>query len=334
MGGLRSRVELARQTAIRVWRTLGEGTAATSAGSPAESADVGAPPSIVAVGIAGKVRYPRRLVTVYVNRQSDQLSAVRAAMPKRCHGVTIRIEECDVTAHAAEAGPAARPDLSVGNAGFQVGGTLSGIARRGRRREWYAFSCLHVLAPAATVKNGDFVLQPAVLDGGQNPRDLLGVLEDLDAARRSAQRGQTDAALVRVGATRAPWIEDYSDAVTVGSPELLNDVWMIGRTSGVRHGRVMELNARVPCGAQLLANGLRIESADAQPFSQRGDSGALVWDTRGRHAVGIVAGGYESGDAAILRIEPILRLFGLSKLRAFRGDRNLALMLQGAWELA
>lgn len=335
MAGVRSRVELARQAAIRVWRALDIGEGVQAQATDAGQDRACAAPAIVAIGISGKQRYPRRQVTVYVDKHSERLAAVRAALPKRCHGVAIRLEECELAPHAALGGEAERPDLSVGNGTLATCGTLSGFAQRGRRPERYAFSCLHVLAPTAAARNGDLVLQPAGLDGGLSPRDALGILEELELARRSAQRGKTDAALVRLGATRASAVPDCSDAVTLGSPELLSEVWMIGRTSGARRGTVIELNAVARCGQQVVANALRIQSADALPFSRRGDSGALVWDARTKQAVGIVVGGVEdAGDSLVLRLEPVLHLFGLSKLRAFRGNRNLALMLQCAWELA
>lgn len=68
--------------------------------------------------------------------------------------------------------------VSVGHYLLQGAGTLGGWVFDKVSGEPLLLSCWHVIANSGNCKKGDPVLQPAVLDGGKFPDDVIAYLED------------------------------------------------------------------------------------------------------------------------------------------------------------
>jgi hypothetical protein len=67
--------------------------------------------------------------------------------------------------------------VSVGHYLLNGAGTLGGWVLDSRSGEPLVLSCWHVIANSGLCKKGDPVLQPAVLDGGRLPDDIIAYLE-------------------------------------------------------------------------------------------------------------------------------------------------------------
>ncbi len=162
----------------------------------------------------------------------------------------------------------------------------------------------HVLANENRARRGDLILQPGPLDSGQQPADGVARLERFVRLKRQAN--QVDAAV----ATLADGVQARLRALRgLGGPlrgvapldelDVGLEVMKVGRTTGVTRGRVtaFELDDVVVAftvGNIAFDGQIEIEGAGDSAFSDGGDSGSLIVDTR-RHAVGLLFAGSDAG---------------------------------------
>ncbi|HUF10353.1 MAG TPA: hypothetical protein VMO47_13620 [Rhodothermales bacterium] len=198
--------------------------------------------------------------------------------------------------------------VSVGH--FRItAGTLGFVVED--QHSFYMLSNNHVLADVNSGEPGDPCLQPGPLDlrarRKPEPKTVIGVLDRFVPI--SFQRANVvDCAVAEIlpdieffpGWTEAlPGIVKGVKEVTFD--DLRRPVSKAGRTTGVRHGVISQVNVdrlRVDMGDEtpriaLFSDQVEIEGTD-QPFSDGGDSGSLIVDTAGYARALLFAGGPEA----------------------------------------
>ena len=154
--------------------------------------------------------------------------------------------------------------VSVGHYLLQGAGTLGGWVFDKVSGEPLLLSCWHVIANSGNCKKGDPVLQPAVLDGGKLPGDIIAFLEDwvdvemivptqgLNDARQRLKdllKGKLKVPTNSIDAAVARPISDSvvsTEILGIGTPKGIytgeimigKEVIQSGRTTGVTQGRV------------------------------------------------------------------------------------------------
>ena len=168
----------------------------------------------------------------------------------------------------------------------------------------FALSNNHVYANQNDASIGDAGLQPGAYDGGVDPADRIGTLYDFQPLDFSGGNNTIDAAIVLSSTSMlgnsTPEDDGYgtpsSNTVTayIGQP-----VQKYGRTTGLTHGEVSELNATVSVCYETLwvfclksANFVGQIGITPGTFSGGGDSGSLVVTDDGyNHPVGLLFAG-------------------------------------------
>lgn len=185
-------------------------------------------------------------------------------------------------------------------------GTIGAFVRRGTRT--CVLSNNHVLANEDAARAGDSIVQPGVADGGRSPRDRVARLQFwVRLKRRGANFVDAALAEVQAGVDFDPvTLRDLSGTrdrrlAGVGA-DFLDEgetVHKIGRTTGSTQGRVTAFDldniiVNYDVGNLRFDGQVEIESAGDRPFSDGGDSGALIVDG-GMRAVALLFAGGESG---------------------------------------
>jgi hypothetical protein len=159
----------------------------------------------------------------------------------------------------------------------------------------------HVLADENRGKRGDDVLQPGRYDGGTRPRDTSGELNYYVPLRRG-RANLVDCALASLDVDCDPAKLHGSKALQdpADEDEFPRSVEKLGRTTGHTFGRVtaFELDnvvVQYDIGNLRFDDQVEIEGAGSLPFSQGGDSGALIWTTDGRKAFALLFAGGDHG---------------------------------------
>jgi hypothetical protein len=183
-------------------------------------------------------------------------------------------------------------------------GTLGGFVILRAAGEVRALSNNHVLADEGRGRRGDAVLQPGPLDGGRVRDDRVGELAQVVALKKTGIN-HVDAALAslrprldydpralhRLGTLSAPGTLPLEQVTTVSK---------LGRTTGLTRGRVtaFELDNLVVAydtGNLRFDDQIEVDGEGAAPFSQGGDSGAMVFTSQGRQAVALLFAGSDQG---------------------------------------
>ena len=193
---------------------------------------------------------------------------------------------------------------SVGHFGVTAGSTGAFPTHRksGKR---VLLSNNHVLANENQGRPGDAVLQAGVLDGGRRAGDSIGTLLDFtplktaganhfDAAVAALDDGVPVDPLTLTGAPAPALKGARQTTFEIGEP-----VFKLGRTTGLTRGRVSAIEVDdvvvdYEMGSLTFDRQTEIEGDGDQPFSQGGDSGALVLDAGG-FAVGLLFAGTDQG---------------------------------------
>ncbi len=200
--------------------------------------------------------------------------------------------------------------LSISHLSAGVG-TMACLVRGtgARSNRLMALGTNHALAGANFGRTGEAVVQPAMLDGGRDPGDRVGVLERVvtidfggnlnfaDAATVWVypERVRAEQALLRRGKQRTYDVSERVEEARVGM-----SVGKVGRSTGLTHGRVVATDAvvRVTYGSRVavFADQLLVEGLGGRPMAAPGDSGSLLttWDTH-RAGVGMVFAGCDAG---------------------------------------
>jgi hypothetical protein len=240
------------------------------------------------------------VLAIRVQRRELLKAAVVEDLIRSAHGeVEVRVIGKIKTRQAPRDRP--RP-VTIGSSAAHrdvYAGTLGCFVRTGAG-EVCALSNNHILANENRAAVGDPILQPSAWDGGSDPDDVIAHL----AAFESLQTNQTNRVDCAIAALAAG-IEYDPRSLTGGGTlnaeplEPLADlrVEKIGRTTGRTVGRISALNVIVlgveyDIGTLRFDGQLEIEDTD-QPFSDAGDSGALIVDADGHRPVGLLFSGDE-----------------------------------------
>ena len=165
----------------------------------------------------------------------------------------------------------------------------------------------HVLANEDRGGKGDDVLQRAAYDGGSRPGDKVATLRDWKAFTHSGAN-YIDAALAAIddGVDFDPVLlrgvrgADRRMAGQAAEPVDVGDIlFKVGRTTGVTRGRVTAFDLdNVVVGFDIgnlrFDNQIEIEGAGGDSFSDGGDSGSLILNSK-MEAVALLFAGSEQG---------------------------------------
>jgi hypothetical protein len=156
----------------------------------------------------------------------------------------------------------------------------------------------HVLADENRAKPGDAILQPGKDDGGSASSHKAGAFfRAVDLKQIGANPVDAAVATLEPGVDYdAESLDGLGTLIGVGDALLATgDVSKIGRTTGATTGRITafelaDLVFAFGIGQIRFDNQREIEGAGVAPFSERGDSGALIVDAD-RRAVGLLFAG-------------------------------------------
>lgn len=196
---------------------------------------------------------------------------------------------------------------SVGHARVTAG-TIGAFVSRGRAG--FILSNNHVLANEDTAVPGDWILQRGRFDGGKRPADDVARVRHwvrlkkpgtnfVDAALAAIERGIP----YEPGLLRA-FIGGRNRRLAGLGPEFIDEgaiVYKAGRTTGPTRGRVTAFDldnvvVNYDVGNLRFDNQIEIEGIGRRPFSDGGDSGALIVNAD-MQAVGLLFAGSERGGA-------------------------------------
>ena len=188
--------------------------------------------------------------------------------------------------------------------GFIMAGTLGCFVRSGSSSALYLLSNNHVLADENRYPKGRPIVQPGGLDGGSPTADRVASLTRfvrLDPAKTNF----VDGAIAKLNASIKADVHKLRGIGILAGPrggplEVGDVVHKVGRTTGVRHGRVtaFELDGvavEYDIGVVSFDDQIEIEGAGTRSFSDAGDSGSLIVDAQMRAAALLFAGGDHGG---------------------------------------
>lgn len=187
----------------------------------------------------------------------------------------------------------------------------------------------HVLADENRAEIGDAVIQPADLDDGAEPDDVVAHLSEYVPIASSA--------INRVDAAVASLI-DGVDVDSAGGLGLLGDgivapqdadgVEKLGRTTGRTTGRVSAFNVRSVIVEYDISPTVRfdgqieIQTEDGSEFSLGGDSGSLIVSEGDRVPVGLLFAGSDQGGAdggSVTYANPLDEVLAELNVELYRG---------------
>lgn len=174
----------------------------------------------------------------------------------------------------------------------------------------------HILAVSNAASLGDDILQPGAADSSSsNTPTPIATLTDYEPLRFGSAVNRMDAAIASLNDVNLA----VPNIMTIGAPAnppiapfLGQSVLKHGRTTGLTFGSVVDTSfdgvVRYDDGIAYFEDQI-VVAGDAGPFSKRGDSGSLVLDSPGAHAVGLVFAGDDSQTIAN-PIQSVLNRFG------------------------
>jgi hypothetical protein len=187
--------------------------------------------------------------------------------------------------------------LSIGHFAVTAGTLGCFVIGRGTAGRVMLLSNNHVLANENNARTGDSIIQPGPADFGQHPADTIGHLAKFVRLKR---RGNAvDAAIATLADAVA-----YHPAPRQGLKKLAGIrqepldmgelVYKVGRTTGRTEGRISAIEVDISIGYDMgfleFTGQIEVAPTANKPFSQGGDSGALIVDGQYR-AVGLLIAG-------------------------------------------
>ena len=253
-------------------------------------------------------------------------AAAAANIPTHVQGVSTSVLVTGLIMARSDETSKARPapiGFSVGHPGITAGTIGARVKDAGG--QIYILSNNHVLANSNDANVGDNTLQPGPADGGTS-NDVIGTLADFEAISFTGNN-QMDAAISSVSGDdlngTTPEDEGYgAPGTTPKAASLGMRVQKYGRTTGLTHGQVAEINVTVDvcytcanpmctrCGESArFVDQIGISDGN---FSDGGDSGSLiVTDDNSKNPVGLLFAG--GGDRTFAnRIQPVLNRFDIT----------------------
>lgn len=188
--------------------------------------------------------------------------------------------------------------------GFVMAGTLGCFVRSGTSSALYILSNNHVLADENRYAIGGNIVQPGALDGGSPTADRVAKLTRF-VRLLTGQTNFVDCAIAKLNASSQADVHKLRGigtlaGVRAGDLGVGDVVHKVGRTTGVRHGRVtaFELDGvtvEYDIGTLTFDNQVEIEGSGTKSFSDAGDSGSLIVDDEMMAAALLFAGGDHGG---------------------------------------
>ncbi len=188
--------------------------------------------------------------------------------------------------------------------GFIMAGTLGCFVRSGSSPALYILSNNHVLADENRYRRGGAIVQPGTLDGGSPTADRVAKLTRF-VRFNPAQTNFVDCAIAKLNSAIRADVHKLKGIGTLagqrsGDLQVGEVVHKVGRTTGVRHGRVtaFELDGvavEYDIGVISFDNQVEIEGAGNRAFSDAGDSGSLIVDDQMQAGALLFAGGDHGG---------------------------------------
>jgi S1-C subfamily serine protease len=163
----------------------------------------------------------------------------------------------------------------------------------------YIVSNNHVLADENRAVEGDRIVQPGVGDGGTSPADGVATLARF-VALESQGINYVDCALAELSesvACEPSELRDASPLTGVAADlALVEDVFKIGRTTGLTSGRISAFDVNYVVADYDLGNlrfdgQIEIVSSTSEAFSAPGDSGSLIVSQGQTEGVGLLFAG-------------------------------------------
>lgn len=163
----------------------------------------------------------------------------------------------------------------------------------------------HVLADEGRYPRGGRIIQPGALDRGDPLTDGVATLTSFVRLRRLPRDNYVDAAVATLTAgiqfdpARLRGIGRLA-GVAVEPLDIGDEVHKVGRTTGVRGGRVTAIEVdgvqvEYDTGIFRFDNQIEIEGQGARAFSDSGDSGSLIVNDELEAAALLFAGSDEGG---------------------------------------
>jgi hypothetical protein len=188
--------------------------------------------------------------------------------------------------------------------GFIMAGTLGCFVRSGSSSTLHILSNNHVLADENRYPRGRPITQPGGLDGGSPTADRVAKLTRF-VRLETGQANLVDGAIAKLNSTIQADAHKLKGIGTLagqraGGLEVGDVVHKVGRTTGVRHGRVtaFELDGvlvEYDIGVLSFDDQVEIEGSGSRSFSDAGDSGSLIVDDQMLAAALLFAGGDHGG---------------------------------------
>ena len=188
--------------------------------------------------------------------------------------------------------------------GFVMAGTLGCFVKSGASGSLHILSNNHVLADEHRYPKGGHIVQPGTLDGGSATGDRVAKLTRF-VRLDPAQTNFVDCAIAKLNVANQVDVHRLKGIGTLAGlrPDGLqvgDVVHKVGRTTGVRHGRVtaFELDGvavEYDIGIVTFDDQVEIEGAGKRSFSDSGDSGSLIVDGQLLAAALLFAGGDHGG---------------------------------------
>jgi hypothetical protein len=272
--------------------------------------------NIVGVGFGhkvtqGSIAREEPVIRVYVKAKllESELSE-KMKIPKEINGIpTDVIEVGEVNPHSTPCG------VSVSHQSGKPG-TIGCLVRKtdGSSNADFLLSNNHIFANFNTAKIGDFIVQPAISDGGTQ---VIAQLTDFQVMNFSGAPNFMDAAIAQVfnAGQVTPDIKGIGNINPNPIGARVNQsVRKNGRTTGLTMGIISDpaVDMMIPYVSKVarLEDHIMISNVGT-PFSQVGDSGSLVVDSATLRPVGLLAAG-GSGFSLASPIGPILQRFNIA----------------------
>ncbi|MDQ3276353.1 MAG: hypothetical protein M3Q39_15355, partial [Actinomycetota bacterium] len=188
----------------------------------------------------------------------------------------------------------------------------------------------HVLADENRAEIGDAIIQPADLDDGRDPEDVVARLSDyVPIAPVAVNRVDSAVATLVDGVDVDPVGSLGALGAGVVAPQDADRVDKLGRTTGRTTGRVSAFNVRSVIVEYDISPTVRfdgqieIQVDDGSEFSLGGDSGSLIVSEGNRVPVGLLFAGSDQGGpdgGAVTYANPIAEVLAALNVELYRGS--------------
>ncbi len=239
-----------------------------------------------------------------------------------------RVEKLQADPHMRDRHRPLIVGASVGHVAITAG-TLGAFVQTAAD-ELAVLSNNHVLADENRAEIGDAIIQPADLDDGESPRDVVAALAEyvpiapvginlVDCAFATLVDG--------VGVDPVGMLGALGNGMV--APQDADQVQKLGRTTGLTAGRVSAFNVRSLIVEYEISPTVRfdgqieIQAQDGGDFSLGGDSGSLIVSDGDRVPVGLLfAGSDQGGDAGgpVTYANPIAEVLAALNVELYRSS--------------